>query len=347
MCNKIAVFPIDYSNVSIARFLKNEHSDVKALITPGFEVLDGFDLSKIDGGEYADIKLCSQYKKIISECSEIMFIKSNMIKDKTIYKELICYANDLNKKTMIADKVLQQEPKEALNYDYMTKCLLHADVPIISILEIGDNCGQLQTELAIREYFTAKNYKVVYIGSDDNCKMVGGYNIPEFLYDLRIDNVSKIKMFNKFVYDTYINERPDLIVIGIPTPIMRYNDMILNGFGMLPFIMQNAIKSDIAVLSLYYGEYTYEYLYQLMQLSKYRFDVPCKYFSIGNAIIARNIDDLHKLDYLFIDNQFVMNHINYDIENNEFTLFSPYIKESLIRALDKIENELLMNPEKV
>jgi len=357
MHKKIAIFPIDHNTVTFARYAYMGNYEAIALLAPQLNVLEGNDISKIDGGTNANIQLHIDYKLKIWDCDVVYFTNSDLIQDMSIYHDLIEYAKDLGKETIIAKSVLARLGQKAETEcckqqpiffdDSIPPKLMTIEAPIISLFTIGENCGQPQTELSMREFFLNKDYHVMQIGTQEYSNVIGCINLPSFMFDSTVDSQKKIIMLNRFVYDLYMSEKPELILIGVPNPIMKYNDVILNGFGIIPFIIHNAIKSDIGVLSIYYGEYTHEYLKLITQFCKYRFDVQTKYFSIANSHVSKNIDDPSKLEYLYVNTDFVKSNFDVGIGKEDFTLFSPYDKESMEKALHKIEDELLSNPNQI
>lgn len=352
MYKKLAIFPVDYNSVAFVRNSQIGGYEAVPLLVPALKVLTGNDLSKLDGGLNANIQLYSDYKNKISECEIIYFTNSDLIQEESIYHELIEYAEKLCKEIVLTETIkerlgldLKKEYSEQFFSTYNSKSskLLQIDVPIISIFTLGYNCGQLQTELSMRKFFLDREYKVMQIGSQENFNLFGFLNTPTFLYDSALDVQQKILMFNKYVHDNCLLEDPDIIIIGVPEPIMKYNDNILNGFGVIPFIIENAIKSDIGVISLYYNQYTCEYFDLISQFTKYRFDILTKYFSVSNTQVTKNIDDTSLLEYLYIDIDFVKSNLDMTIGENKYTVFSPYDEESMTEAFCEIENELLSN----
>ena len=351
MNNKIAIFPIDYNNVTLARYANLGKYEPIALVTPSLNVLEGIDISKLDGGINANIPLQTDYKQKISDCRVVYFTDSDLVPDNSIYDELIAYAKELDKEIIIDDHLLTRLEaasvtlKSQANYDEFSK-LLSIEVPIISLLTIDEKCGQSQTEWSIRKYFLSRGYKILQLSSQGYSNLLGSFILPKFLFDITLDVEKKIIMFNKFIYDLCLKEKPDLIIISVPTPIMKFNDEILNGLGVLPFIIQNAIKSDIGLINLSFNEYTYEYLDYIMQFCKFRLNVIPKYFSISNTVVTKNMDE-NKLDYLYLNIDFVKSNLDSNIGKDYYTVFATYDEENMVKAFQKIEQELLTNPNQI
>jgi len=347
MNRKMAIFPIDHHTVTFARYAHLGKYDPIALVSPALSVLDGSDISKLDGGRKANITLHFNYQQKIAESDSVYFLDSHQYSELQLYNELITYAKELNKEVLVSDHLLLKLKGDSNSFEknlhFLPSKLLKIDVPIISVLAMGENCGQAQTEFSIRKYFDDQGYKVLQIGTQEYSHLLGCAKLPSFLVDANINIQDKIIMFNRFIYEECKSIEPDLVILGVPDPIMKYNNDILNGLGILPFVMQNAILSDVGLINLHYNEYSFEYLSDIMNLCKYRLNIATKYFGISNTTVSKNVDDSSKLEYLYIDYEFVKSNLKHGIGKDEYTLFSIYDEESMIQAFQKIEYELLTN----
>lgn len=343
MSRKLAIFPIDHSTATFARYAHLGQYETIALLSPMLNVLAGSDISKLDGGDKANIKLHMDYQQKIAESDVVYFVDSESGIDDTLYRELIAQAKKLAKEVIISDRVLRSLENPLTVDQPASPKLLAIDVPIISVLAIGEKCGQAQTEFSLGKYFVDQGYRVLQIGTQEYSHLLGCLSLPAFLFDPAIDVQSKIISFNQFIYQACQQEDPDVIILGVPNPIMKYNNDILNGLGILPFIIQNAIATDIGVVNLYYDDYNYEYLNFIMQLCKYRLNIAAKYFGVSNTTASKNMEEQNKLEYLYVNRDFVKANLKPEIGKDEFTLFSIFDEESMQQACKKIEQELLAN----
>ena len=350
-CRRIAIFPVDYSTVSIIRFAQLGNFKPIALLSPDLSVLSGSDVAKLDGGNETGIPLNTDYENQISKVDAIYLTDSTWYFDAEKYKKLFSFAKSINKEVLIdigTKAKLNINPIIVNEHDYTRdrkKRIMAIDVPIISVFSIGDLSGQSQTEYMARKYFQVNKYKVMQICSHENGKLIGCEPLPRFLYDVTIDAVDKITMFNEFVHRLCNETKPDIIIVGVPQPIMKYNDEILNGFGILPFIVQNGIQSDIGIVSLYYYQnYSDEYLDLLANLCKYRFGVSANFFSISNNTVSKNENRTNELNYMHLTSDHVKNTLKDNITDGRFMLFSAYDEEDSCKAFSKIESLLQENP---
>lgn len=356
MPKKIAIFPIDYTNVSLARCAYMGGYEPVALLSPELSVLEGSDIAKLDGGINTNIYLYTDYEKKILESDMVYFISKKDKSKEQLSLQLIEYAKKAKKEVVLFCEtgMLYQEYGEGCLYGnekYVSNeefpKLLQIEVPIISMFTIGKNCGQLQTEMLARKYFLDKGYKVMQIGSHDFMRILGCLSIPHEMFEPAIDDLRKTLIFNKFVYKQSLIEKPDIILLGVPYPIMKYNNCNLNGLGYFPTIIQNAVKSDIGIVNMHFANYNSDFLKEISLFCKYKLNVYTRYFGIANTSISKNVDNPSELEYLFLNKDFVKNNILVDTVNEKYMMFPVYDDEAANYVFQRIEKELLENPEQL
>lgn len=160
--------------------------------------------------------------------------------------------------------------------------LLKINTPIVFILGVFENTEKLDTTLYLRNEFIFEGYKVETIISQINAgSLLGCRSFPSFMFDFSYSDTDKIYMFNRYVKKLEIENNPDIIVIGVPGEILPINYKHCGNFGLMPYLVSNAVSPDYAVLTLIYGEFLPKYLEEMRLLCKYKFNVPVEAFSIS------------------------------------------------------------------
>ena len=303
--------------------------------TPTFKQLDGADTSQLDGGEATGISLASFSEELLEACDAIYVDYDDRLSDMTIYEQVIDIANHLNIQVILSKEMnhahhpaailplnewdrSQQPEKDRSEKDRLEEI----PVPVVMVLTEGHRTDQLATELALRKYFKDTAYKVSQIFSELAAPLFDCENIPLSMYAPG-DAYGKALMFNKFAKDLVDAERPELLIIGVPGAIGKYSNQQLQGLGLLPQIICSAVKSDAAVLCLYQAECNKDILDVFYHLTDYKFDSPANVFSIANT--HAQPDESHfgeRLQYIDVDSQFVLAHINNEVESGEYVLYS-------------------------
>jgi peptide maturation system protein (TIGR04066 family) len=159
--------------------------------------------------------------------------------------------------------------------------------PVISVAGVGDRTDKFLLQLALKEYFEKKDYKVVLISSRSNSSMLRGvYAFPSFM-NSNISTECKIVLYNRFVKKIKKDKRPDLIITGVPGGIVPGIDISRMSFELCPYTVFNAIKSTYSIICLYGNDVSDAYLHELSQLMKYKYSTStdCFYRSTSSVNI--------------------------------------------------------------
>lgn len=352
---KIALFPAQKSNAALAR-----HCDmlpdrqVIPILAPAHASMKGQDLSVIDGGSLSGIALRADFEEAIDGCSLLYLDDSRFLFRDESYREYreiaekkkikIMYGRTLSERLGLHDDSQERTEWEAAGYDG-AHSLVSIDVPIISVLTMGNENDQSHVEMSLRKFFLNKGYKVSQIGTQEYSTLFGFHAAPHFLF-ADMDGKRKRIMFNQFVRHIVKEEKPDLLILGVPEAVMKYNNRIPAGMGDVPCIVQDAVQSDIGVLCTCCQPYTEEYFKELSLFGRYRLNCEIAYFHIANSVIIHDEDYQDRLEHLPLDSDFVMSQIREQIHaGSGFEIFNSYSQDSADRAYRRMEEELTGNYE--
>ncbi len=354
--SNIALFPIQKSNAAFARHGKElQKHNVLPVLAPAHITMAGMDLSEIDGGSNTGIALRSDLITVLDECDILYLDYSNFVfRDEDYYRYIelakkkgihVYYSREIADRLKINTKQQYDEKTEKTEADNSIKDLIKIEAPIISVFTMGNENDQGNVELEIRKYFIGKGYKVSQIGINEYSRLLGFHVAPSFLFANNIDGKTKRLLFNRYVRKIIKEEKPDLLIIGVPEAIMKFNEKILAGMGDVPCIVQDAVDSDIGVICTCYEPYTEDYFRELSLFSRYRLNCEARYFNISNSMIINDPDNEGRLEHLNLDNSFVMANMDFGLKDDaEFEVFNSFTEASILKALNKMENELLSNP---
>ena len=256
----------------------------------------------------------------------------------------------LEKKIFTSDKT---KIVSSCSYDEITKSIKKNDilydisVPIITILSQGDFTDQVAVELALRKYFTDEGYPLSQVGSFKSCHLFGFDSIPQFMYESH-DAYEKTLYFNHYINQLIDCEQPELLIIGVPNPIIKFNNRHLQDLGFLPQIVCNAVESDITIICMHYNEYLSSMFTELNNYCKYRMGCETNFFNLTNTILVPEIasGDVN-LKYVYVDSTTVFNEINRHEKTDKCHLFSHLSNKSLSIACETIKSVLVKNISKL
>ena len=211
--------------------------------------------------------------------------------------EDLCNSNNVSFQSFVDDK----KP----NMPQFTN-ILDIDVPVIFVLGLGDRTQKFNIQLSLWEGLKRLGYNVSQIGSKSYGSIFGFHSFPNFMLSDDISEQNKVILFNRMVKRIEINEKPDVIIIGVPGGIMAINKDIAQGFGIIPYMISQAVKADASILSIYYEEYSEDFFKEIELLAKYRFRATIDCFNLSNIKIDyAEVEQSKQMSYLMVDKAFI------------------------------------------
>lgn len=331
----LTVYPFDISK----RFFKDKMNQLKAYEKV---VLIALATSEMEEYQSDNCRITKNWKLGIEEGDEILILPG-LGKD-DMYKEVITYALKLEKKVMISKSAIRCEEYEKY-YIYeneldlcKSKYMYDIDIPVITVMSLGENCEKFELQLLLNDYFNNRGYKILQIGSNDLCDFFGIKKMPGFMYG-ELSYNTKIKLFNRYIYEEVRREKPDLIIIGCSGGIMPYNRYVDNYFGEIPMVVSKALDIDINLLSLYLtkeGDVDKKYMDSLDIFCKENYGCEINFFAMSNIYACYNREK-NSQEYMFFDNGIVSQCIS---ELNENKLFDKNNMGNILKIFSDIEEIL-------
>jgi len=350
MDKKLALFPVSRNMCAVARHAVLLDGWVLShLFSPSFLRLDGADISKIDGGSMSNIYISEYGKDKLADCDALFIEYDENIKNLDLYKEVLSDAEELGKEVMLSDTLLKKLEKsiDGLPLEYLdsldptTNQLFDIQIPVITVLTQGLRTDQFAFELALRKHFTQEGYKVGQIGSHECSQLFNFSCIPSFMHK-EMGAYEKVIRFNRYAKNLVETEKPDLLIIGVPDAIMRYSNKILQGLGLLPFIINSAVKGDLAVLCMYYKALNKEFFENMRLFGHYRLGVPIDFYGFANTSATSDpSSDDKKMSYLNLDSASIVESMNDEVDSAENYLFNILDDESVKKACIAIQEALV------
>jgi peptide maturation system protein (TIGR04066 family) len=137
--------------------------------------------------------------------------------------------------------------------------LYDINVPVIFVLGTSENTDKFAVQVTLREQFLKRGYCISSISTRRDSEILGLHSIPDFMMESNFTEKDKILKYNHFVKQLEIEEKPEIIIIGIPGGALPFNRKLHNDFGIMAFEISNALKCDCAVLCSLCADYSSEY----------------------------------------------------------------------------------------
>lgn len=323
------IYPYDSESAFLIRFNHlNKAFDSVGVVSPRGWGLVGKDAGFADGGDelgfkvvkdfegyndkdYDAVALVDSFKeldfeKIVYPKLEFMASKGkDIICLKKINSSYIRLLEELCNNNNVSFQYFVDEKKPDM--PQFTN-ILDTDIPVIFILGLGDRTQKFNIQLSLWEGLKSLGYKVSQIGSKNYGNIFGFHSFPDFMLNNDIGEHDKVILFNRMVKRIEINEKPDVIIIGIPGGIMAINKDIAQGFGIIPYMVSQAVKADASILSIYYEEYNADFFKEIESLARYRFRTPIDCFNLSNVKIDyAEVEQSRQMSYLMVDRAFIDN----------------------------------------
>lgn len=314
--SKIAViYPINKEFVEIIKYIKMLENYEKiipvSLIGQGVDNRDVGDLVK---GSPLGIKITSDFEKNIQDATEIIFTEfSDIVYEKIMYsieqkKNIVCLCELENE---VEVRILQKCKEIGLTYknycnlsetypELKENRLKQVCVPILLICGLSEYTNKFELQLKVRNEFLRRGYSVSQVGSKKYSSLFGMHNFPQFMFNDIHDN-EKIYLFNSYVKQIEDTEKPDIIIIGVPGGVMPYDADHPNGFGIVNYLVSNALNVDYTLLSLSYNEYDESFWNFATNYMKFRYEYPVQSFHLANIfhdVYGDERNDRERLIYI-------------------------------------------------
>jgi len=354
MNKKLALFPMTREQAAMVRYSSLlQGYDICHCFVPSFlRHFEGVDVSRRDGGEEVGSAI-NLYNKTDLAKSETLFIDyDDKLEELSIYKDVICNAKESGMEVVLSDLLAHRINEESLTWPIDAPMaekpgedvLYKIRVPVITVFSQGIRTDQFAIELTLRSYFTNIGYKVSQIGSIDASRFFGFNSIPSFMYEPR-DAYEKILRFNYYVRSLVNQEKPELLIIGVPGATMGYSDQLLQGLGLLPFMVSTAVRADLSILSMYYAKYNVPFFDEMTKHFRYKLSCPASFFSISSVgVMPDPGSERFKLTYFEADSNHVLHSINSEIEHGEYNLFNALNSDSINAMCVAAQKALSDNP---
>jgi len=357
MSERLSLFPMNRDLCAVARYATLlQGYDLTHLLMPKYLRMGGEDVSRLDGGTHVGLQLTDYNKDRLMECDVLYMDYDETIASENFYKEIFIHAREMGVE-VIPSNALKKKFNDIFDDLFATAevpfeitpaddFLYDINIPVITVLSHGPCTDQLAVELALRQHFVDAGYNVGQIGSHDASKMFGFLSMPEFMLASG-DTYEKTVRFNRYIKDLVSNEQFEILVLGAPGAIVKYNNRLLQGLGVLPSAICNAVRSDVSIVCTYCGDYKNEYFSEISQFGEFRLGSPIYFYNVANTTAAPDISKENNtgvipLTYTNVDSRFVLSILR-NVKSDGYHLFNALDNDSVKEACIAVQNALSGN----
>lgn len=268
------VTPSGWSNPNIE---KDVQIEVKNTLTKDSINYDVILVPNTPRLKYCEDIILDQLLDIVQYVSAIL-IDYNFTSKKFEQLQSKCYKNKFN-------KLLGENETSKISKLLVEKSIVNIEVPIMIILGMWEDTSKFALSLALRDKFLVEGYKITQIGSRSYSHFFGFHNFPQFMLEHEYSEAQKVLLFNHYLAKLAKEENPDLIIITVPGGIFRYSNEIIGDFGILMYLLSQAITVDYAIMSIFFQSELNDMLSNINTLCTFRYGFPIDYWNVSDRYI--------------------------------------------------------------
>ncbi len=158
-------------------------------------------------------------------------------------------------------------------------------VPVIAIGEMIPNTNGFEILLTLFCKLKEKGIAVTSFAPEREGSFYGIHTLPQWFSKQGSDSDSdKVLMLNEWMNRVVSDESPELILLKLPGGLLKYNNILTNGFGIESFLVTQAITPDFLICCTLFQQYSKEYAQKLNTLLECRFGAPIALFHMANVV---------------------------------------------------------------
>lgn len=218
-------------------------------------------------------------------------------------------------------------------------------VPIVSVAGVGEFCDQFELMLEIGAYFKRKGYKVLQLGTKQYGGFFGARTFPRYVWEGEKAKTAqslrdRILNLNEAVYEMVKKEDIDLVVLEIPGDLMPLNPYIFDDFGEKAILVHNALPADAGILSLYAHPYIAEFLDRMVDICRYRYNMPVDGIHASNTSFDVSQETLRR-EFMTLKSEYVQSEFMDKLDYGRLPVYQRFRDGDMERMCGGLEEKLL------
>lgn len=347
---KLVVFPLNNDTEILINGLKE--SKLYQIVAVSSYIEDKTRLELFQ--KKSSIYCSTEFEECLVRADAIIFAENTMGYSYDGYQKRVQIALDSGKKIYVGlgllDKIQIDTDKvcilqeNAAPYEVVTSGKKEIDIPVISVMGLGENCDKFGLQVKIKKVIEKQGYRVLALCSNVLGCFLGMENFPSFLYSKFMSYPEKINALNQWIYEKVKQQEYDVILVGCPGGISEFEKYETNYYGELPLIISNALDVDVGFVTLYgYAVLDYTVLKSIgdFVLKKYN-------TLVNDYILSRQFykadHEWKKIRYYTIEGE--INEKSSIPESSEYQILDivddTKIEKEILRILDELANNVFV-----
>lgn len=245
-----------------------------------------------------DVVFFDNLQKAIASVDGCIFLQSYLFE--TNYPELVnsiklCIANQKNViccAELKEDDIVYFKSNECFDYIGKNDKIYNPNITRFNecqcvTIGVGKAFSQqniLNTVVSLFKEYEKKGYKVSAITANYNCKLIGFYEYPQYMFSTQCSELDKILGLNSFIQEIENHDNPDIILFDIPYGLIE-NAYEINYFGIYAYMLTRACKMDYFIFQTICGFVDNNSTLELFNTLKYKYDCETDAILVENLVI--------------------------------------------------------------
>lgn len=350
---KLMIFPATKENSAFARYeeMLIEYQSVVLVTLNGYGV-DGADFMTIDGGDISGKAISTDFLGELAKSDAIYFTVGAAQLPVEIFKQVMKEASAM-KKRIYVDATLPKSELSDVNvlysdtfsfektYQYDAPEICEIPIPVIFVYGTGPYTNKFEVQLALRKSFMDSGYSVSQVSTRREAQLFGFSSLPDNLINSKRTVKETVVALNRYFYSKYLNERPEVMIVGVPGGITQVNPMRFEEIGDMAFLMSQAVTPDISILCSYGHSLSEDHIQWLNNICKYRLNSPVSHFVLSNTDATLSFET-HESEYMTVPMDFLRSDRILE-PGSSINLFYALDKESMKQLGSAVVDELIQN----
>lgn len=346
---KLVVFPLNNDTEILIKGLKENKLYQVVAVSSYIE-----DRSRLELLQKKSSIYCStEFEECLTRADAIVFSENTMGYSYDGYQKRVQMALDSGKKIYaglaLLDKIQIDRDKvcilqeSELSDEVVSPNKKEIDIPVISVMGLGENCDKFQLQVKIKKVIEKQGYRVLALCSNVLGGFLGMENLSGFLYSKFMSYPEKIIALNHWIHTKVKQQEYDVILVGCPGGVSEFEKYETNYFGELPLIISNALDVDIGFLALYrYTDLNYTVLKNISDFVLRKYNTPVKEYILSRQFYKAD-HEWKKIRYYTMED---MNEKPAIPENSEYQVLDIFddtkIEKEILKILEELANNIFV-----
>lgn len=324
MMQRAVIYPFTEKWIPIVEHWnrKRETPRIVSAVADGKRGAAGRDIGILHNHDNMGVTIQADWKTALAECDTLILAEKKEGKASAV--RIIEETLQLGK-NVICMQELAREEAENLEETAREKGLvfeyhgcdgaesydvdIELSIPEAPVIMVGEMCEGLDgadVALAVNRLMQARGYDSIAVLEQGCSALRDVYSYPKALREREETESSKVYWVNSFIKDIETRRKPDVIVMQIPDAMMKYNDKLCNGFGIIPFMVSQAVRADYFIFCVPYRGIEEARIGEISSVMEKRFgfEIDCIHMSNAALEVEDSIKD-KKAQYLRLPREMV------------------------------------------